>query len=92
MPCLRVGTASKPEVLKEILLPAADDTMFECPIEAWDDPGHQAPEWEAGIWLDGSKDATGSEERDHPVDRCWNVLDVVKYVHADDGVEMRGGR
>jgi len=46
-----VGSAGISEFVDMVLLPAADDTVFECPIEAWDDPGHQPPEREAGIWF-----------------------------------------
>jgi len=46
-----VGSGAMSECVGQVLLPAADDTVFECPIEAWNDPGHQPPEREAGIWF-----------------------------------------
>ena len=46
-----VGSAGISECVGKVLFPAADDTVLVCPVEACNDPGHQPPEREAGIWF-----------------------------------------
>ena len=57
-----VGSTSTSECVGQVLFLAADNTVLVCLVEAWNDPGHQPPEREAGIWFQGSENPTGSEE------------------------------